>query len=154
MILATHSIVGAAVAQFFPNNPVAGFFAAFASHFLLDLIPHKDYALHSSVGFNSPEKFHLNKASVIDFEKIAFDFSVGLAISVAILPDWRLAIIGAFGGIFPDALQFAAKVFPCWPLVFLLKIHHRIQKHIENAWGIIFQAVVVAVALVLVKFFA
>ena len=47
MILATHGIIGAGLASFFPNNFGLAFAVSFASHFALDIIPHWDYELLS-----------------------------------------------------------------------------------------------------------
>jgi len=45
MILTTHAIVGAALASFLSSHPAAAFVAGFASHFVLDAIPHVDYPI-------------------------------------------------------------------------------------------------------------
>ena len=48
MILSTHAIVGAAIASFLPSHPTAAFVLGFASHFVLDAIPHWDYPIRSA----------------------------------------------------------------------------------------------------------
>jgi hypothetical protein len=47
MILTTHAVVGAALASFVPSHPAAAFVLGFASHFILDAIPHVDYPIKS-----------------------------------------------------------------------------------------------------------
>jgi hypothetical protein len=47
MILTTHAVVGAALATFLPSHPVIAFAVGFASHFVLDAIPHVDYPIKS-----------------------------------------------------------------------------------------------------------
>jgi hypothetical protein len=47
MILCTHAVVGAALASFVPSHPAAAFAIGFASHFVLDAIPHWDYSIKS-----------------------------------------------------------------------------------------------------------
>jgi hypothetical protein len=48
MILSTHAIAGAAIASFLPSHPTAAFVLGFASHFVLDAIPHWDYPIRSA----------------------------------------------------------------------------------------------------------
>src|SRR5215472_8085081 len=48
MILSTHAVVGAAIASFLPSHPMAAFAPGFASHFVLDAIPHWDYPIRSA----------------------------------------------------------------------------------------------------------
>ena len=43
MTLTTHAIIGAAAAKIFSMNPLLAGIAAFASHFLIDAIPHWYY---------------------------------------------------------------------------------------------------------------
>ena len=43
MILTPHAIVGATLANIFPNDPFLGFSLAFASHYILDIVPHVEY---------------------------------------------------------------------------------------------------------------
>ena len=43
MTLTPHSIVGAAIANLMPENPELGFAIAWASHYALDTIPHREY---------------------------------------------------------------------------------------------------------------
>ena len=47
MILTTHAIVGGALASLFPTHPITAIAAGFASHFVIDAIPHWDYPLQS-----------------------------------------------------------------------------------------------------------
>jgi hypothetical protein len=47
MILTTHAVVGAALASFVPSHPATAFVLGFASHFVLDAIPHVDYPIKS-----------------------------------------------------------------------------------------------------------
>src|SRR5260370_42631939 len=48
MILSTPAIVGAAIASFLPSHPTTAFVLGFASHFVLDAIPHWDYPIRSA----------------------------------------------------------------------------------------------------------
>ena len=131
MTLTTHAAVGATVAALFPSYPAVGLIAAFASHFALDAIPHWDYQLRSYR--RDPENplnndLALNGEFVVDISKIAFDFVLGLALSVSLFPHIPiLAVIGGFAGMLPDALQFAYFKIRRQPLTWLQKFHYSVH---------------------------
>lgn len=139
MTLTTHAILGAAAAELFPQHAALAFSAAFLSHFVLDAIPHQDYNLESYVEDRSPAH-DVRKMDMIigpafwrDLKKIALDCLLGFAL-VAILFDstdkiLALALLGAVGGVLPDALQFIFFKFKHQPLLALEKFHVRIQEH-------------------------
>ncbi|MDO8561186.1 MAG: hypothetical protein Q7R91_03145 [bacterium] len=131
MILTTHAITGVAAASLVPSHRVLAFFLAFASHFLIDAIPHWDYHLVSKryVGGNlmatdMPFGWDFCK----DLVKIGFDFVLGLFFSFIIfglffnLSFW-LILIGVAGGMLPDFLQFVYMKFKHEPLVSLQRFH-------------------------------
>jgi hypothetical protein len=142
MILTTHAIAGAAVACAVPNYPVAGFALGFASHFVLDAIPHWDYKLTSySEDQNNPmnNDMTLDKKFIFDFAKICLDVFVGFACVFALSgflnPIYTLPLFaGAVGGVLPDALQFVYFKWRHEPLVALQKFHLRVHfdKHSKN----------------------
>ena len=80
MILSTHAAVGAAAAEF-TNNPGVALALGFASHFLLDLLPHWDYSLRSLEVSpdNSKVDMKIGRNFAIDFLKMAFDALLGTA---------------------------------------------------------------------------
>ena len=110
MTLTTHAVAGAALAALIPQHPIAGFAAGFASHFLLDAIPHYDYAILSqSIHPRMGGPVRLDRALALDMARIGGDALLGLALSALIFatPSAADAVLwGAFGGILPDALQF------------------------------------------------
>ena len=76
MTLTTHAVVGAAIATSMPNHPVIGFTLAFASHFVLDAIPHWDYKLSSQKtdNVNSLNDYMIiDRNFFIDLLKIGID---------------------------------------------------------------------------------
>lgn len=117
MILITHAIVGASVAQLFPNHPIIGFLAGATSHYLSDTVPHWDYAKN----FSSIQKINNGRLQVLD--KIVFgprflleSFIVLLDSVLGLVLAWLiwynpaggnlwLLILGAIGGMLPDYLQ-------------------------------------------------
>src|SRR4051812_31540781 len=117
MTLATHAITGAAIASFMPTHPVAAFAAGFASHFLLDAIPHYDYPIFSDSIHpkkkDSPVK--IDRTLIIDAIDFSVDGIIGIALSVYlfVFPASLIVILaGAVGGILPDPLQVVAKKIP------------------------------------------
>ncbi len=105
MTLATHAVIGAALASTMPTHPVAGVCLAFASHFVLDALPHWDYHLRSS---HEDKANPLNNDLTIgrdfyfDLIKIGFDGLLGLVVGYWLFHQpW-----GAIAAMFPDFLQF------------------------------------------------
>lgn len=160
MILATHAIVGAAAAQFFPNNPILAFIAAFASHFLLDAIPRWNYPLRSYK--DAPPSHPLDadmsdgKTFIMDLFHIGIDALIGTLLSILFfsLPSLSadrvtLTLIGAIGGMIPDALQFAYWKLRIEPLQTLQRFHRWI--HTKREWedkpflGIMLQAILILI---------
>jgi hypothetical protein len=115
MILATHAVVGAAVARLFPHYPIIGFLAAFASHYVLDAIPHWNYHLRSfrstkETGHGRPDMVW-GRDFLIDLSRIALDGSLGVGLAFLLFrpQSWRdvfITLAGIVGGVLPDALEF------------------------------------------------
>lgn len=153
MILTTHAIVGAAAASIFPANPVVAFAAAFASHFIVDALPHWDYPIRFD--YVNPKvggKFKFDKELILDAVTIGSDLIIGFALSYLIFGGTLLQEIilaGALGGILPDPLQFVSVRIRCEPFATLQRFHERIQegKHVFKSRpiiGIVLQTIFVA----------
>lgn len=130
MILATHAVAGAAAAKIFESNPLAAFIVAFLSHFILDAIPHWDYTLLSYKKSLDPLNGNMvwGKKFIIDLVRIFFDFWTGIFLSILFFKtqsnyQTSIIILGAFGGMLPDALQFAYWKLKTEPLKTLQKFH-------------------------------
>ena len=155
MILATHAIAGVAAAEFFPSNPIVAFIAAFLGHFVLDAIPHWNYTIKSHE--ENPDdplngKVRFGKDLIVDLFKIFIDLSSGIALaflffSKGTYQNETIVLLGAFGGMLPDALQFAYWIFKIEPLKSLQKfhvwVHHKTERRLSAIWGIPFQIVIV-----------
>ena len=167
MILTSHAIIGVAVASAFPSHPALAFFAAVASHYIMDAIPHWEYDLLSS---KKDRKNPLNNDITIgkdflrDLKKISADifisvlasfiifYFIGLGESILIL------IAGIAGGIAPDILQFAYFRFRSEPFkslyIFHYWIHSRTEKLEEHyVIGIFLQILTISLILWLAKYF-
>ena len=128
MTLTTHA---AAVASLLPSEPTLALCAAFASHFLVDAIPHRDYSIHSaSVNpkIGAPMKF--DRALVRDTVVIGGDALLGILLALlffATPQNVLLIFFAACVGILPDPLQFVYAHFPREPLAALYRFHQWIH---------------------------
>lgn len=140
MILSTHAVVGAALASLMPSQPIAAFAAGFASHFVIDAIPHWDYPLRSiSVAPRAQNDKRLTPALLRDVTVIGFDALAGLALAIAIFatPATLVAILaGAVGAMLPDPLRFVHARYPYEPLASLQRFHRRIHTKRRLGWQI------------------
>ena len=127
MILSTHAVVGAAIASFVPAHPAAAFALAFASHYALDAIPHWDYPIASaSVDPKICGPMRFDRALLRDVITIGADGLLGALAALLLFASpqtqW-VVLLGAFGAMLPDALQFLHGRFPHEPLKTFQRLH-------------------------------
>jgi hypothetical protein len=127
MILFTHALVGAAIANMVPAHPAAAFALGVASHFALDAIPHADYPIRSASldpKIGAPLRF--DRALVQDAVTIGADGLSGLVLAFLLFASagnqWAI-LLGAVGAILPDGFQFLTMRFPYEPLRTLQRFH-------------------------------
>jgi hypothetical protein len=127
VILTTHAIVGGAIASLFPSHPLPVVAACFASHFVIDAIPHWDYPLRSiAFGLQARNQWTWNSNRLCDFAVIALDGAAGLALAIDLfsVPSTILTIaLGALAAMLPDPLQFVHTLYPREPLKSLQRFH-------------------------------
>jgi hypothetical protein len=139
MILSTHAIVGGAIASLAPTHPAFAVVAGFASHFVIDAIPHWDYPLRSiAIGRGADNRgLRLNGAVLTDLAVIAVDACAGLGLALWLFATpasmWVVAL-GAVAAMLPDPLQFAQSLFPHEPLNTLQRFHGWIHSKRKLAW--------------------
>lgn len=132
MTLSTHAVVGAGIAIVTKANPVIAFVLGFASHFILDSIPHWDYPIRSDlsqVRFSRDVLFA--RAFLRDIAFITFDALFGLCIVYFLLLHHSVfgssifvsALWGAAGAMVPDLLQFVYMKWKREPLISLQRFH-------------------------------
>jgi len=134
MTLTTHTIIGASVAQFFPQNPVIGLVAAIASHYVVDTIPHfnlgdclKSLKREESGRKHSLTGFVFGWRLILDGFIVSADLFLGFMLALLF---WHnsagllILLVGAFGGALPDLFQI---LYGLWrnnkTLAVLQKIH-------------------------------
>lgn len=167
MVLTPHAVAGAAISSLFRLNPVTAFFAGFLSHFFLDALPHWDYKTKS---FRRDEAQPLNNDFIVsresssDFIKLGFDVFLGVFISLLFFvigagaPFWSI-LLGAIGGVTPDALSFVYMKWRKEPLISLQKTHllfHTARRIYDPFWGVTFYCLFLLALLLLggVSFFS
>ncbi|MCX6813598.1 MAG: hypothetical protein NTV77_03965 [Candidatus Azambacteria bacterium] len=164
MILTTHAIVGAAAGRVF-SNPYVAFAAGFASHFIIDAIPHWEYDLKSRVeNKENPlkEDITLNKKFIGDLARIGLDFAFGVFASIFIFRNGSgfigapaSLLAGVAGGVFPDFLQFLYFKIRREPFILAQKLHiyvHKGGKKIPALpYGVVSQIILIIAAVIISK---
>lgn len=164
MILTPHAVVGAALTNMFPNDPVLGFSIAFLSHFALDAIPHYQYDISKFLDEDTKSVKSILKdaGSAMHFLFIVFDLVVALSLCFLIFIKNRqsamITLIGVIGGLLPDFLLFIYYKYKYDPVIFLRERHEKIQSHIngdsdETVWIKSLQFILPIVILIIYFFF-
>jgi len=117
MILTTHAIIGAAIANAFPYEPHIGLPLSLASHYIIDILPHTNYGHEHFQNEN-------NRDAIIDFHNIdalVQIFFTVLDITVAVLlvfllfvrdkQTFFLSVFGAMFAVLPDIFNFFSYKF-------------------------------------------
>lgn len=151
MLLVPHTIVGVAVA-IVVKQPALALPLVLLSHFVLDCIPHWDPLV---------EKLRTEEFSGVWRETFLFiliDFLIALDLGLFFvwqaLPDTVLATViflSAFLANVPDALLIPQVFFGkrwSWAVVYG-QLHSRLQTRLSLPWGLLTQAAVVAIGLLL-----
>lgn len=161
MVLTPHAVVGAALASAFGLDPATALVAGFASHFLLDSLPHWDYQLASAnIDENNPlnNNIPLTKEAFWDWAKIGLDLFLGLSLVFLFFTLngqdiwlWSL-LMGAFGGLLPDGLQVLFMRWRREPFKTFFRFHlfiHSPRKIRNIFWGPLWQGIIILLALIL-----
>jgi len=136
MILTPHAIIGASLANIFPNDPALGFGLAFFSHYVLDMLPHKDYDIDNFLETETKTVksiFH-NAGAALHLLFISLDFIVAVFLCFLFFvrdeKSLLLTLVGIVGGLLPDFFQFLYYKYKNQPWIFFQKIHD--QNHNTN----------------------
>jgi len=151
MILTTHSIVGATIVNLFPNNPTLGFGLSLASHYLLDMIPHKDYEISGFIDGNTKtvKSVFNNIKSTVHMIFVGVDFFVGiiLCFSIFVRDDKTayLTALGVLGGVLPDFFQFLYLKFKRHPFTAIQKVHDHVHNRSKPITGYLSQILTILI---------
>ncbi len=166
MTLGTHAVVGAFVGAAAAHNLPLAAAAAFASHFLMDSIPHWDYAILSiQKDPANPLNDDMGSNRILfykDLIRTGFDFGLGLLIAFLLFKSTgQTVLVGALlGGVcaaLPDALQFLYWKVRKEPLISLQRFH--LFMHADHDFnnepiiGFLMQAAIVVLVAVLSALF-
>lgn len=164
MTLATHAVVGAAAASLTPGRPVLGFCLGFASHFLIDAIPHWHYPLPSVTKDDNNQLNNdvlvFDKNFPLDLLKMGADTLLGIALALVFFQAqypyiFSVAFIGAIAGVLPDALQFVYTKWRHEPMIslqrFHLWIHAKRDLDDQTARGLSYQILIIIVSITIAK---
>lgn len=152
MLLATHALNGAFIGKIVPN-PFFAFLLGILSHFIIDLIPHRDFPDYKEG--NDVPSITYNKTKISWNQLVVVSINIFLTIATLVYlymqggsPSY---FAGAFGAILPDLPEdfpYIKYRYKTWsPTKFVHNIHCAIQKYkppyvlgmfIQYATGIIF----------------
>jgi hypothetical protein len=158
MVLSTHALVGAGIGAHFSSSPAVAMTFGFASHFVLDAIPHWDYPIRSaSLTPDRGVPMQLDRALVVDLLTIGVDALVGVAVAMMLFGSvdnrWSV-LLGAIGAMLPDPLQILHNRYPHEPLRTLQRFHRAVHSKLQLAalpFGITSQLVLVMAVVCLSK---
>jgi len=133
LTLTTHAIVGAAIAGLVPSRPLMGLSLAFASHFVVDALPHQDYPIRSSsITPKIGARMKYDWVLCADLLTICGDAVLGTVLAVVLFTtqahaNLTLILVGAFTAMLLDVLQFAYMRFSHQPLSLIQRFHELIH---------------------------
>lgn len=122
MVELPHVLVGAAIAAK-TGNPGLALPLAFASHFILDLVPHANPSIYTPIKEGRPIARRIKQLIFID---CVLALVVGLGVATSFLPNTEKAIfvvLGAFLAVLPDVAEI--------PYYFMNFRHPLMVKYVE-----------------------
>lgn len=149
MLETPHVAVGVAIATKFPN-PWIAIPLAFASHFVLDKVPHWNPHLYTETQKSGKPS---NQSTVISILDITSSFVLGSSFAIKALPDTKMAILilaCSLASVLSDVVKYPYYYFGLRQkfLVDWVKFERSIQVDTKSAfWGILTQAGVILASL-------
>lgn len=125
MFVATHVAAGALIGTLLPGQPAAIITLSFASHFLLDVIPHGDR--HHVVDYWLGQRKHLKEA----YRHVMVDSAFAIILTATLLgfvaQDRVSMAWGIIGSVSPDAIVGLSEVYANRFLKAFTKFHFKIH---------------------------
>ena len=141
MFLVIHTLLGFMIGLFLPFWLLV-FLISFASHFLLDIIPHWDGEFNQK-NFYSFGKVDITKSR---FFLTVFDLIASFTFAFVLYQfyPFKLAVLGFFASILPDLLSLGYFTPLKKNRIYIdyLKFHSRIQNETSKWVGILFQVLI------------
>src|SRR3989344_6020184 len=123
MIAAVHIVVGAALASK-TQNPFLGLFFAALSHYILDVVPHREYIESAKLPWKKP---------LHTFLMITCDLLAGFLIVYLLSGNKLLALAGGLAAIAPDFIN-GLYIFPRLTGTKLFKLERFIHADAAHFW--------------------
>jgi len=171
MTLTTHAIVGgaagAAVAAA-TSNPwglLGGFIAGFASHLIIDAIPHWNEGVVMLRSLRNPldklkRDLEMGRDFAYDVVYLGGESLLGLLVAWGWFSfgffhfsPWAI-LLGTVGGLLPDALHLVYFKTRAWGVTQFEEFHSGLQHESTNIWYLGTEAWTILIALALLKLFA
>lgn len=139
MVLTPHLLAGAAIASNV-QSPALALVIAFLSHFLLDILPHREYSIRKIKEKKWRESFSV-------FLKMAADMSIGLLAIFLLSENTPIIYAAAFVSILSDGANLLNIILPSkllgYHLAFHQKIHFFEGKKISVYWRVLSESLVI-----------
>ena len=148
MIFTAHLLTGAAMAARTQNH-LLGLFFTFLSHYVLDMLPHKEYISFPVNPLKEKLKFSFTKIILI-----TVDITAGVALLYFLSENKLLALTGGLLAALPDADNITG-IFPKLLRIKLIKMHFQLHDRLHFLsvkknpffWKIFSQIMVIIIAI-------
>ena len=155
-----HLLLGAVIVSKIKFLPLA-LLLAFLIHYPLDMLPHWEYSIKNILGKNWKNSFK-------DFMKVLLDISLGILLIFIFSKSFFLSLLGGLLAILPDGLTLIGLIAPNKLLRAHENFHREIHffksaeelespevyqrgKKIFPFWGILFEILLIILAIYLLK---
>ena len=148
MLETPHVAVGVAIATKIPN-PLIAIPLAFASHFVLDKIPHWNPHLYTETKKDGKPSSKSTAIAVLD---VATAFVIGSGFAYRALPNVKMAVVilaCSLASVLSDVIKYPYYYFHLrqkW-LVWWVNLERSIQVDTNVFWGLLTQGLIVAASL-------
>ena len=131
MILVTHAIVGTALSHKL-NGYLAIIITAFASHYILDMIPHWHYnspaIKKASKNISASIPFKIDRPILREMSRVFADFCLGIALSFYLFDGQKdVILLASISSMSPDLLIGLARLYPHHLLLWHSRFHRRVH---------------------------
>ncbi len=131
MTLTTHAVIGAVIGAA-TGNPILGFLLGFASHFIVDMIPHGDRELYE--GHKSKHN-HKRAYAYVTVDGIIAVMIVALMVAFSHHTLSLTIALGVIGSVLPDLIIGIHEAFHVKSLKWFHKLHFFFHNMLSDKYG-------------------
>lgn len=146
MLMIIHALIGSIIGQY-SHSVILIIISSLIIHFLIDMIPHWDGTFNNKL-------FYITDRAIIKKSTLLFhliDFLCALLLIMFLYHDFhnKLIILGALFSIFPDVMKigYKTRLRDRKSYMKILRFHSKIQKDISWKIGLIVQAIIILILL-------